>query len=331
VARGELRPGPSTSSRRERLRARAGEVLLGLLGRLPARTALRLAAGFGRVWVRLGGPRTRIGLLNLRIAFPEWSEARRRRVLAESMANLARSIVEFAELVRLGPAALRERVRVEGLEHLEVARAASPSGGVIVLTAHFGSWELLAAAMSAYEFPVTVVHRTRNDPLLDRLVMERRAAGGAQLLARGSAARAALEALRDGRCLAMPYDQNCGREEGVFVPFFGRLACARDAPARIALRTGASVLPVFLHREPDGFHHVARVHPPLSIGSSGLDRRDAAAQAARAMTAAIEAAVREAPSEWIWIHRRWRTQPAGEPHPYPSRRRPAGATLELAS
>lgn len=159
--------------------------------------------------------------------------------------------------------------------------------------------------------------------------MERRAAGGTQLLARGVAARAALEALRDGRCLAMPYDQSCRRDEGVFVPFFGRLACARDGPPRIALRTGAPVLPVFLHRESDGVHHVARAHPPLAIPPVEGDRRTAVVAAARAMTAALEAAIRAAPAEWVWIHRRWRTQPLGEPHPYPSRRRPAGSPLAL--
>ena len=319
-----LTPGPARQGPSARLRAGAARALLAVLGRLPARPTLAVAAAFGRAWVRLGGPRTDVGLVNLRIAFPEWSEARRRRVLAQSVANLARGVVEFAQLGRLGPEALRERVRVEGLENLEAVRAGAPGRGIVVITAHFGSWELLSAAMTAHGYPITVVHRARDEEGLDRLVASQREAGGSELLPRGGAARGALAALRDGRFLAMPYDQNCDRDEGVFVPFFGRLACTRSAPARVALRTRSAVLPVFLFREADGVHHVARVYPAVLLPESGGDRRGDAAVLAGRMTAAVEAAIREAPAEWSWVHRRWRTQPPGEPRPYPSsRRRPA--------
>jgi KDO2-lipid IV(A) lauroyltransferase len=259
--------------------------------------------------------------VNLRIAFPEWTESRRRSVLAASYANLARSIVELALLRRGDAEELRRLVSVEGLEHLEAARRQSETGGVIALTAHFGSWELLAAAMVAHGLSVTLVQRTRDNPLIEELVSFLRDRGGSELFPRGSAARSALRALREGKIFALIYDQNCSREEGVFVSFFGRLACTRSGPPRIAMHTGAPVLPVFVERQGGGAHHRVRIHPALEILPAGEDREAAIRENARRMTQAIEEEIRRVPDHWIWGHRRWRTQPKGEPKPYPLRRR----------
>src|SRR5262245_8838648 len=282
---------------------------------MPEARALALGAGFGRTWARLGLPRTQLARVNLRIAFPEWSEAAREAVLVRSFENVGRSVAEFALLARLGPEALRERVRIEGLEHLEVARAASKSGGVIAITGHFGSWELLAAAMAAHGFPFVAVQRPRESPLLDAIVERYRKLGGAEFLARGDAARAALRALRDGKAVAILYDQDAPRDEGVFVPFFGRLASTRDGPVRIALRTRAPVLPIFLHRVGNGVTHVAQFRPPLELVRPEGDVEGAIRENARRMTEAIEQEIVRAPDHWSWVHRRWKTQPPGEPRP----------------
>jgi len=304
-----------------RLTAFAARVLVGLVQLLPRQTALGIAGLLGRSYAGLGGPRTSVGRVNLRIAFPEWTESRRRKVLAESCANLARNFVELALLSRADAEELRRLVSIEGLEHLEAAQEQSETGGVIGLTAHLGSWEFLAAAMVAYGLPVTLVYRARDNPLLEKLVRSLRGQGGSELFSRGSAARAALRALREGKIFALVYDQNCSREEGVFVPFFGRLACTRSGPPRIAMRTGASVVPVFVERQGGGAHHVVRIHPALEILPAGDDREAAIRENARRMTQVIEEEIRRAPDHWIWGHRRWRTQPKGEPKPYPSRRR----------
>lgn len=294
--------------------ARPMRAALNAFRRVPERRALAIGAAIGTSYAKLRMPRTGDAMVNLRIAFPEWSDAQRREVLIRSFANLGRSLAEFLRLGLLEPAELRERVSVEGLEHLEAAQKATDHGGVVILTAHFGSWEFLAAAMVARGIPVAVVHRSRDNEELDDLVGELRSATGAELLRRGNAARAALAGVKNGRCLAMPYDQNCRRSEGVFVPFFGRLACTRDGPPRIAERTGAPVVPVFIHRHSDGVHHTARFGPPLPL-EPGRDREALTTNAAR-MTAAIEEAIRRDPDQWIWIHRRFRTQPKGESHPY---------------
>jgi KDO2-lipid IV(A) lauroyltransferase len=299
----------------------AARTLVGLVQLLPRQAALGIAGLVGRAYAGLGGPRTSVGRVNLRIAFPEWTESRRRRVLTESCANMARSFVELALLSRGDAEELRRLVDIEGLEHLEVARKESETGGVIALTAHFGSWEFLAAAMVARGLPVTLVHRARDNPLIEELVGSLRERGGSELFTRGSAARAALRALRDGKILAMTYDQNCSREEGVFVPFFGRLACTRTGPPRIAMRTGVPVLPVFVERQDGSARHRVRILPALELLPEGEDREAAVRENARRMTQVVEAAIRRVPDHWIWLHRRWRTQPKGEPKPYPARRR----------
>jgi KDO2-lipid IV(A) lauroyltransferase len=302
-------------SYRKRLGAAVADRFLKLLERLPEPRALALGAGLGHAWARLGGPRTQVARVNLRIAFPDWSEARREAVLVRSFENMGRSVAEFALLGRLGPAALRERVRIEGVEHLEAAQRASKSGGVIAITGHFGSWELLAAAMAAHGYPFVAVQKPRESPLLDAIVERYRRLGGAEFLARGDAARAALRALREGKAVAILYDQDAPRDEGVFVPFFGRLASTRDGPVRIALRTRAPVLPIFLHRVGNGSTHVAQFRAPVELVRPEGDVEAAIRENARRMTEAIEQEIVRAPDHWSWIHRRWKTQPPGEPRP----------------
>ena len=296
------------------MRGEATRFALRALGALPDRSALRLGAALGRVWAQLALPRTRAARVNLRIAFPEWSEAERERVLVASFENLGRGLVELAWLGRRDPRALAARVRVEGAHHVAAARARSAGGGLIVLTAHFGSWEFFAAAMAAHGFPLTIVHRARDDAGLDDVLRERRTEAGAVYLARGSAAFGALRALRRGDLLALPFDQNAHRGRGVFVPFFGRLAATPATPVRLAMRTGAPVVPAFLARDvADPLRHVARFLPPLELAPG--DGEEIVLENARRMTRVIEDAVRRAPEQWAWAHRRWRTQPEGEPRP----------------
>jgi KDO2-lipid IV(A) lauroyltransferase len=305
-------PPERRASARERAAARLAAALVDAVNRLPRGRALAAAGAFGRGWARLGGPRSAAAREQLRLAFPDWTERERRAVLERAFANLARGFVEFCTVGALSPAELRGLADVEGLEHFEAARRAAPSGGVVCLTGHVGSWELLLAVMAAHGIPIAVIQRRRDNPLLDELVGRLRGASGAELLPRGSAARAALRGLRDGKVVAMTLDQNAPRREGVFVPFFGRPACTRDGPARIAMRTGAPVIPVFIERIGEGARHRVRVHPPLDLVPEGADPQGALVENVARMTATIEAAIRRNPDQWIWTHRRWRTRPLEE-------------------
>jgi KDO2-lipid IV(A) lauroyltransferase len=296
------------------VRGGAAHALLALLAALPDRSGLAFGAALGRSWARFGLPRTRAARVNLRIAFPEWSDAERERVLVASFENLGRGLVELAWLGRRDPGVFAARVRVEGLQHVEAARKRAGGGGLILLTAHFGSWEFFAAAMNAHGFPLTVVQRARDDASLDDVLQARRSEAGAAYLARGSAAFAAVRALERGSMLALPFDQNARAAEAVFVPFFGRLAATSTAPVRLAMLTGAPVVPAFLERsQEDALRHVAHFRPALELAAG---RGDAVVlENTRRMTQAIEAEVRRAPQSWTWGHRRWRTQPAGEARP----------------
>ena len=307
---------PSSKQLREIATARAARGVLALAGRLGERRALAWGGALGRSWVRLGLARTEDALVNLRIAFPEWSEARRRAVLERSFANLGRGLAELAFLERLTAENVDDVVSVEGLEHFQAARARSPEVGVIALTAHFGNFELLAVAMALRGIPITIVYRERA-PDLEATLLGWRELHGTTVVPRGSAARGVLRALRDGRVVAMTLDQDTPRREGIFVPFFSRLACTRDAPARIAMRTGAPVLPVFLFRKGESHRHHMRCLPALALEAAGSDPEGAVRENVRRMTHAIEEAIRQAPDQWAWSHRRWRTQPPGEPRPYP--------------
>lgn len=301
----------------QRLQTFAARVLFFVAGSLPSNVVLAFGAGIGRLLYWTSRWRVRVGMTNLRIAFPEWSEAQRRRVLAEAFANLGRVGAEIAQLESLSDDEILARTEVEGEEHLREALDRSQNG-VIVVTAHLGNWELLGAAMAMRGYPLTVVYRRRDNPRLERLLRSWRTRPNFEPIPRGAAARGVLQALRARRVVALPVDQNVNRREGMFVPFFGRLASTRTGPARLAMRTGAPVLPAFIERVGKGPRHRIRVHPPLEIAPEA----EALGRNLARINAALEDAIRAVPEQWTWTHRRWKTQPVGEPRPYRSRRAP---------
>jgi len=285
----------------------SARLLLALLRALPRPLALRWMGGLGRTWARLGGPRSEVAAINLAIAFPDESPEWRSRILVESFARLAESVVDVAAIAGLDDERSRRLVATENQEHLD--RALAGGRGAILLTAHFGSFELFQTACAARGIPTSVVHREQDNAGFERILAEGRAGAGVEMLPRGSAARGVLRALRRGRAVGMPLDQDTPRSEGIFVPFFGRPACTRSAPARIAMKTGAPVVPGFIFRSADGIGNVIRFYPPLEMVPAGDDPDAAVLENVRRMTVAVEEAVRAAPDHWYWVHRRWRTAP----------------------
>jgi len=287
--------------------------------------ALAMGAALGRSWVRWNGPRTQEARVNLALAFPDRSEAERREIALASFENLGRSLAEVVALHGRHRDALIGRVDAEGLGHLDDARAASPNGGVLVLTAHFGSWELGGAAFAARGYPITSVHRARGDPGMEEIVAGWREASGQEVVALGRAGIGVLRALRRGRVVLMLGDQNARAREGIFSPFFGVPASTRFGPVAVAARLAVPIVPVFIHRIGESGNHIGRVHPPLVIEPEPDDPEAAAAVLAgnvERMNRAIETAVRSDPTQWMWAHRRFRTRPPGEARLYPARRGP---------
>ena len=289
--------------------------------RLPPAIAVRLGGAVGGAYAHLHGPRTGTARRNIQLAFPDWSEERRRALLVESFRNAGRCLAEAALLQGPQREALLEGVCVEGEEYADIAKAGSTRGGVIVLTAHFGSWEVCGSALARAGYPLSVVHHRIANPHLEKMVTGWRVAAGQEALELGRAGLSVVRALRRGRFVAMLFDQNAGREEGVFVPFFGVEASTRVGPVMLAMRHGFAVVPVLCFREGSSARHVVRVYPQVEIEESGDDPGAAMLRNAERMNAALESAVREAPELWLWGHRRWKTRPKGAPPLYPPRSR----------
>jgi KDO2-lipid IV(A) lauroyltransferase len=229
-----------------------------------------------------------------------------RRICKESFRHLGMTFVEACTFFFRPPSVMLSRVEVEGVDHL---RAAVAQGrGVLLLTAHFGNWELLAAANVQTGYPLSVVARPLDSPVLDRLVVRFREGGGVEVIPKRRAVRRVLEALRRGSMVGILLDQNTSRREGVFVPFFGDLASTSKSLAVLAFASGAPVVPVFIHREPHGRHRVV-VEPAIPPPSTGDRERDILAFTA-AFASIVEARIRQWPGQWLWIHRRWKTRPA---------------------
>ncbi len=299
----ELEPSPP----RRPLRAALLERLVDLVELQLSRSDWRGAQAAGRALGRLGWALSRRDRRRARehlaIAFPELSAPTRARVARASFRHYGTMLAECLWLASRGPAEVDTKVRFDGWERIEAARAARRP--ILILTGHCGNWELLAAGLNRRGLGMAVVARALEEGALQERLLAFRAHFGSRTIVRGTpgAARALLGQLRAAGALGMLIDQDT-QVEGVFVPFFGRLAWTPSGAAELALRFDATVLPTFIERERDG-RHLARVEPPLPL------EPDVTAATA-AMTARIEAQVRRVPEQWVWIHRRWRRRPPGE-------------------
>jgi KDO2-lipid IV(A) lauroyltransferase len=319
----ESAASPRRRDRGRRLRYRveyaAFLVVFGALRVLPLATAMRLAAGVAALVIRVARPIRRIGLRNLAIAFPEKSEAERAAILLASYRNLGRMVAECAHLDALTAANVRERVTLpdedriwadQMLPHLETQ-------GILILTGHFGNWEMFAYAYGLFGHPVSLVHQTIKNPYVDRYVERMRSGGGTRLFRKQEAARAVLRALGDRALVVLPLDQNQSRRAGMFVDFFGLPASTSAGLARIALRTDAPIYPAFLIRDGTSARHRIIFLPRVSIASMA-DRDSATRELTQRCTAILESMIRKHPDHWLWTHKRWRTRPLGEPELYHS-------------
>lgn len=243
---------------------------------------------------------------NLALAFGRERSSEEIALLCRrSFQHLGMMVMEVCAFLLAPLVFVRSLVSVEGIEHLKSAMA--QGRGALVLTAHFGNWELLAASHVLTGYPLSVVARPLDHPLLDRLATRLRERSGVEVIAKRWALPSMLAALRRGRMVGILLDQNSSRREGTFVPFFGVPASTSKSLALLALRTGAPVVPIFTHREADGRHRVL-IGPALPVASTGDRERDLHAATA-AFTVAIEEVVRRWPEQWFWVHRRWKTRP----------------------
>ena len=242
---------------------------------------------------------------NLDQAFGDSMSPRRKRDIAiASVRNLAKTCLEFLKLRWLSGEQVEELVQLEGAEHL--AAALREKRGAILLTAHYGNWELTGARIARAGFPLTVIARDHDDAATAALVNRIRECHGVRVLRRGDV-RGALRCLRRNEVLGILPDHNIS-QGGLLVDFFGRPAMTAPGPATYALRTGAAIVPMFSVREADGRLR-AVFEPSLPLVRTGDRAHDALVNTQR-ITDVVQQAITRHPEQWMWIHRRWKSAPA---------------------
>jgi KDO2-lipid IV(A) lauroyltransferase len=288
-------------------------LILKSVGLLPRPIALKTGQFVGAI-ARIVLPHLRRHAeINLQLAFPGLSEGERERIERGTFRNLGRLLGEISQFPRLDRDNIPSIVVYEGLENYLNAKA--QGRGVILLTGHIGTWELSVYAHSIYGYPMSFLARRVDNPLVERLAETHRARYGNRSIDKKNSVREVLKTLKSGGVVGILADLNASREEGVFCDFFGVQACTTAGVATLALRTGAVVLPGYLVW--DEAAHIHRLHfdPPIETINTGNQKEDVVVNTGR-YTKTLEAIICRHPDQWLWIHRRWRTRPEGEPEIY---------------
>ena len=281
----------------------------GALRALSLESAVRIGAALGPVAMALDVRQRPIAMRNLAIAFPEMDQADRVNILRDAYRNFGRMAAEWTHFLRLDRRFVESHVAYDGRVNWNDAIARSDGRGILVLTGHFGNFELLSIAHSLYGNRIAIVHRPNRNPLIDSAVNVRRARFGNLAVPRRGAGREVIRLLRDNWMVAVPLDLDA--RHGVFVDFFSLKAATSDALARLATTTGAPVLPAFMVREGASTRHRITILPVIDVVRS-RDRIESARENTQRFTSAIEQMIRLHPDHWNWIHRRWKTRPPGE-------------------
>ncbi len=279
------------------------------LGWMPRGMARQLAGGIAWAVYLLLGRLRRVGERNLAMALPQLTPDERRAVLRGVYRNLGWQLVEFCRMERYTAKNLQGWIRTEGLEHYLAAR--DRGKGVLVLTGHLGAWELSSFYHSLMGYPMGMVIRRLDNRLLDEFVNGIRCMHGNYVLHKDDFARGLMTAMRKGETVGILMDTNMTPPQGLFAGFFGIEACTASGLAHIALKTGAAVLPGFMVWEPAERKYVLHFGPALEFERTGQAKVDVLA-ATQQCNDVLESWIRRYPDQWLWIHRRWKTRPAGE-------------------
>jgi KDO2-lipid IV(A) lauroyltransferase len=218
--------------------------------------------------------------------------------------NLGKGLMEVLQFPRLTSKNLSRLVAFEGIGNID--DALKRGKGIIILTAHFDNWELLAASLALSGYKVNFIVRPVRSPRLEVLVNQSRESMGIGCIPRGTSIKEALRCLKRNEILGILSDIDTS-VDGVFVDFFGRPAFTPRGPVSIALRTGAALIPAFIIRQRDDTHKVV-IEKALELRTTGDGESDILTNTAR-FTKIIESYIRKHPEQWIWFHQRWKTRP----------------------
>ncbi len=292
----------------------AMRMLFAALRRVPWAWALPVGRVLAPLVMAVDGRHRRIARLNLEMAMgPELPALGGAKVVLRAMyAHVLAIVIETAHMCELTAEQVRDRVRYENVEWFERLRAAGRP--VVILTGHVGNFDLMALAHSAHGHPLAFLARPMDNPLVYEHLNRMRTRFGNQVLDKKGSGKDAFRVLRAGGVLGILGDQNATREEGEFVRFFGIEACTHVSIAKLALKTGAVIVPAFISRGAGGRHTIHVGEPIEARPADGL-QRDAIATT-QEVASVTEAIIRRFPDQWLWGHRRWKTRPNGEPRFY---------------
>lgn len=275
--------------------------LVWLLSWLPFRAVAGLGWLLGNLVASVPSSRRRIARINLRLCFPDWTEAERRRLVRRNFVCMVQMLLEYGWCWFASPDRLRRLMPIEGLEHLQ----ALDGRPVILMAPHFTGLDMAGLRISM-ETPVVSIYSRQKDEWLDGFFRSRRLRLGTGIIfSRQQGTRPTLRALKDGYRLYYLPDQDFGARDSVFVPFFGVNTATITGLSRMAAATGATVLPCYPRRERS--RYVLVIEPPLA----DFPTKDLAQDAAR-MNAVVERQIQRIPEQYFWMHKRFKSRPPGD-------------------
>jgi len=292
----------------------AAWLVLKALGILPRGLARRIGVTVVTLAFFLRPALRRVAHFNLKVAFPEWSDAQRRQAIRGMVRQVGWMAGEFSQFPRYTRENIEQIVVYDGFENFAAAHARGK--GILFLTGHMSAWELAPFAHALYGYPLHFLVRPIDNQRVDALINGYRCLSGNRPIDKNRSARAMLSVLAEGGTVGLLMDHNTSLEEGVFVDFFGASACTSSGLARIAQRTEAAVVPGFLYWDDSLRKYRLRFEPAVELARTADSEQDVRENTARFMHV-VEDYVRRHPDQWLWVHKRWKTRPPGEKSFYP--------------
>lgn len=291
--------------------------LLVFLGVLPHRVAIGVATSITALGYYLLADLRRVAWINLTIAFPERTNADRVRLAKGAFRNLGRVLGEMSQFPKATPESLEKLIEfsIDPALYDEYQKLKSEGRGVIIVSPHLGNWEVLVFGWATFDAPMSYLARPLDNPLIEKLTAGLRTKFGNRPINKTNSVMAAARVLRQDGLLGILADVNAHPKEGVFVPFFGVPACTSSGPALLAMRTNSAILPMCGAWDEEKGHYVG-VHGELIYAANTGDRHADVTSTTAAFTAEVEKLVRRFPDQWLWVHKRWKTRPPGDPAIY---------------
>jgi len=297
------------------VKERIARLFLRILEAVPLQALALFCEALMLLVCAVDGKHRRIARINLGIAFPEMGDAEAKSIIRACYRRMGTSAAEFVHLPMMDAAYIREHFRIEGAENVRESLEVR-NRPAMAMTGHFGNWELLSHVYGSVIAPVAFIVRPLKSDIFDRIVTERRECAGNTVIRKANSAKEVMKILRKRVLVGILIDQNVDRPVGILVDFFTRKAYTTFGIARIALAMNAAIHPAFIFRDPERkFHHVLRFGPCIEM-DPGAPREEEVARVTRRCNEELEKVIREAPDQWMWFHRRWKTRPVGEPEIY---------------